>query len=146
MLWNLSEPSCDYYWLLYGIDLLQHKNTSCYSMSWEGLPNILKLKFNPSFHKKKERETRTPGTKLRRQAHLKHLQSPTELLQPSFKRAYFWNFIIPVIPCFYISHCIRFCWHQSCGNSEICDGLEPTMFNFYPPWATLWGSRGSCDI
>lgn len=54
MLWNLSEPSHNYYWLLYGIDLLQYKNTSCYSMSWEGLLNILKLKFNPSFHKKEK--------------------------------------------------------------------------------------------
>lgn len=34
------------------------------------------------------------------------------------KRAYFWNFIIPVVPCFYISHRIGFCWHPPCGNSE----------------------------
>lgn len=85
----------------------------------------------------KKRVTQTPGTKVQCQVHLKHLRSPIEPLQPYFKRAYFWNFIIPVIPCFYISHCIRFFWHPSYGNSELCEGLEPTMFSFYPPWATL---------
>lgn len=54
MFWNLSEHYRNYYLLSYGADLLQHKNTSCYSMSWEGLLDILKLKFNPSFHKKRE--------------------------------------------------------------------------------------------
>lgn len=34
------------------------------------------------------------------------------------KRAYFWNFIIPAVPCFYISHCIRFFWQPPRGNSE----------------------------
>jgi len=34
------------------------------------------------------------------------------------KRAYFWNFIIPVVPCFYISHCIGFFWQPPRGNSE----------------------------
>lgn len=33
------------------------------------------------------------------------------------KRAYFWNFIIPVVPCFYRSHRIGFCWHPPRGNS-----------------------------
>lgn len=56
MLWNSSEHSHNYYWLSYGADLLQHKNTSCYSMSWEGLLDILKLKFNPSFHKEKKKK------------------------------------------------------------------------------------------
>lgn len=51
MLWNLSEPSCDYYWLLYGIDLLQHKK-HIVTVCPERIADILKLKFNPSFHKK----------------------------------------------------------------------------------------------
>lgn len=33
------------------------------------------------------------------------------------KRAYFWNFIIPAVPCFYTSHRIGCCWHPPAGNT-----------------------------
>lgn len=124
--------------MLYGTDLLQHKNTSCHSTSWEGLLDILRLKFNPSFHKKERGLDARNITQYR--MHLRHLQFPTGPLQPSFKKAYFWNFTIPVVPCFYISHWIRFSWHWSRGNSELHEGLSAQSAHVYPDYTQCFCS------
>lgn len=64
--------------------------------------------------------------------HLRYLQYPTGPLQLAFKEAYFWDFTIPVVPCFYISHCIRFSWHWSRGNRELYEGLRAHNVQFHP--------------
>lgn len=50
------------------------------------------------------------------------------------KRAYFWNFIIPVVPCFYISHCIGFCWHPRRGNREGRGTAQRASTGAAPVW------------
>lgn len=50
------------------------------------------------------------------------------------KRAYFWNFIIPVVPCFYISHCIGFCWHPRRGKREGHGTAQRASTGAAPAW------------
>lgn len=70
------------------------------------------------------------------------------------KRAYFWNFIIPVVPCFYRSHRIGFCWLPPCGNSGARpaphggarlppDPWRPREAPRAPSLPTRWGQSSS---
>lgn len=81
---------------------------------------------------KKKKKTWMPAPQQLYRVHLRYLQYPTGPLQLAFKEAYFLDFTIPVVPCFYISHCIRFSWHWSRANRELYEGLRAHNVQFHP--------------